>query len=312
MNPLVSIVTPSYNQVAYLEDTIRSVLEQDYEPIEYVVVDGGSTDGSVEIIERYADRLAWWTSEPDDGQAQAINKGFAHTSGEILGYLNSDDTLLPHAVSRLVAALEADLELVCAYGDALWLDPSGRTMGHALAHSWDPVPMLRSGSARLHQPAALWRRAAWERVGCFEESLHYTFDTLFFLRLATIGPARHLPEPLAGYRLHPDSKSTSEPPPKLEEYLRLANEFLAPEQLPDFLRRHSRAGRGAYHRRAGLGYYNAGDFGRARRLFLRSLVLSPRMSRKSAKHFARAMLPGPLVRARRAFRERRQARSTAV
>jgi len=304
MNPLVSIVTPSYNQAAFLEATIRSVLEQDYEPIEYVVVDGGSTDGSVEIVERYAPRLTWWTSEPDDGQAEAINKRFAHTTGEILGYLNSDDTLLPEAVSRLVAALQADPTLVCAYGDALWLDPGGATKGYASAHSWDPVPMLRSGSARLHQPAALWRRDAWERVGRFEESLHYTFDTLFFLRLATIGPARHLHEPLAGYRLHPDSKTTSEPPVKLEEYLRLANEFLVPERLPDSLRRHSRAGRGAYHRRAGLGYYNAGEFGRARRLFLWSLVLAPRMSRRSAKHFARAMLPGPLVRARRALRRR--------
>src|SRR5947208_10566760 len=145
MSALVSIVTPSYNQAAFLEDTIRSVLEQDYEPIEYVVVDGGSTDGSVDIVERYADRLAWWTSEPDDGQAQAINKGFAHTRGQILGYLNSDDTLLPGAVSRLVAALEADPELVCVYGDAVWLDAGGRTMGDAVAHSWDPVPMLRSG-----------------------------------------------------------------------------------------------------------------------------------------------------------------------
>jgi glycosyltransferase involved in cell wall biosynthesis len=304
---LVSVVTPSYNQAAFLEATIRSVLEQDYEPIEYVVVDGGSVDGSVEIIRRHEGRLAWWTSEPDDGQAQAINKGFAHTSGQLLAYLNSDDTLLAGAISRLVAVLEAEPELVAAYGDALWLDEEGRTTAYAEARSWEPVPMLVSGSARLHQPSSLWRRSAWERIGGFEESLHYTFDTLFFIRLAALGPARHVREPLAGYRLHPSSKTYSEPPAKLDEYVRLGDEHLIPARLPAPLRRHSRRARASYYRRAALGWYNAGELGRARRLVLRSLTLSPQMSLRTARHLAPALLPEPVIRLRRRLRKRRHA-----
>ena len=102
--PRVSIVTPSFNQARFLEQTIESVLDQDYPHIEYLVVDGGSTDGSVEIIERYAKHLAWWVSEPDHGQADAIVKGFRRTTGDILAYLNSDDRYLPGAVSKAVAA----------------------------------------------------------------------------------------------------------------------------------------------------------------------------------------------------------------
>src|ERR671938_917569 len=120
--PVVSIVTPSYTQAEFLEETIRSVLEQDYGPIEYVVVDGGSADGSVEIIRRYEDRLAWWTSEPDRGQAHALNKAFTRARGDYVGWLCADDTLLSGAIGRLVAALEADLGAVLAYGDAIYTD----------------------------------------------------------------------------------------------------------------------------------------------------------------------------------------------
>jgi glycosyltransferase involved in cell wall biosynthesis len=302
--PLVSIVTPSYNQADFLEETIRSVLDQDYEPIEYVVVDGGSTDGSAEIIRRHEDRLSWSVSEPDAGQAQAINKGFDHTRGTLMGYLNSDDTLLPGAISRLVAALEEGPELVAAYGDAVWLDEEGRATGYAESRSWELVPMISSGSGRIHQPSSLWRRSAWDEVGGLEESLHYTFDTLFFIRLATVGPARHLQEPLSGYRLHPSSKTYTEPPPKLEEYVRLADDYLTPDRLPVRLRKHSRRARASYYRRAALGWYNAGDLRRARRLFLRSLQLFPRMSRRTARHLAPTLLPGPVIRLRRALRTR--------
>ncbi|TML15148.1 MAG: glycosyltransferase [Actinobacteria bacterium] len=296
--PLVSIVTPSYNQARFLEETMRSVLEQDYEPIEYIVVDGGSADGSVDVIRRHEDRLAWWVSEPDRGQAHAINKGFGRARGEYLGWLNSDDTLLPGAISRLASELDSDPGLSVAYGDAVWLDEDSRQLGPQRARELDVRAMARSGSAHVLQPASLWRREAWERAGPLDESLHYVFDTVFFLRMAALGRASYLAEPLAGYRIHPASKTYSEPLPKIEEYLRLAEEVFSAEPL----RAYARAGRASYYRRAAWSLWNLGELSRARHTFLRSLLVSPAMTRGTAAKMLRTLAPGPLVRRRRARR----------
>jgi len=150
MPPLVSIVTPSYNQAQFIEATIQSVLSQDYPKIEYIIMDGGSKDGSVEIIHRYAGRLAWWVSERDRGQTDAINKGFAHANGEILAWLNSDDIYHPGAISEAVAHLTAHPETGMVYGDAALIDDQGRTFAIQLAlgstrHSSCLIAALTSG-----------------------------------------------------------------------------------------------------------------------------------------------------------------------
>ena len=123
--PLVSIVTPSFNQAAYLEQTIRSVLEQDYPRIEYMIVDGGSADGSVGIIKQYADKLAWWVSEVDKGQTDAINKGFGHAKGQILAWINSDDTYEPGAVSAAVEYLQAHPDVGMVYANCNFINEEG-------------------------------------------------------------------------------------------------------------------------------------------------------------------------------------------
>src|SRR5512143_702654 len=125
MQPLVSIVTPSYNQARFLEATLRSVLEQDYPNIEYLVVDGASTDGSVEIIRRYANRLTWWVSEKDSGQSEAINKGLQRAKGHFVGWLNSDDIYLPGTISAAATAFRKHPEAGLVYGDALAIDAGG-------------------------------------------------------------------------------------------------------------------------------------------------------------------------------------------
>ena len=156
--PLVSIVTPSYNQAQYLEQTLRSVLEQDYPRIEYMVIDGASTDGSVEIIRKYEDRLAYWVSEKDSGQAEAINKGFTRASGDIIAWLNSDDYFLPGAVGAAVKAFDENPDVLLVYGDMLAVDERGRTINQLKYRQLTLDDLLCFQI--IGQPAVFMRRSA--------------------------------------------------------------------------------------------------------------------------------------------------------
>ena len=171
---LVSIITPSYNQASYLEQTILSAIEQDYSPLEYLIVDGGSEDGSLEIIRKYAGRLAWWVSEPDAGQAEAINKGLARARGEIVAWLNSDDLLLPGAVARAVSALEANPELGMVFGDAISIDARGKPLNRLAFNDWGLPEFMRFRI--ICQPAAFMRKATLDRAGYLDPSFHYLLD----------------------------------------------------------------------------------------------------------------------------------------
>jgi glycosyltransferase involved in cell wall biosynthesis len=218
VRPKLSIVTPSLNQAAFLERTIRSVLDQEYENLEYLVVDGGSTDGSVEIIQRYADRLAWWVSEPDEGQTDALNKGVARATGEIVAYINSDDYYLPHAFDAAVTALDS--------GDALWAVGAARFVDaeDRLTEVWWPKepPTARHWWILypwgVPQAATFWRREAFQRHGLFRLDMHYIFDTEFGLRLAFAGelPAM-IDRELAVRVVHEDAKSWDRRPFDREE-----------------------------------------------------------------------------------------------
>jgi glycosyltransferase involved in cell wall biosynthesis len=197
--PKITVITPSFNQGRFIERTIRSVLDQDYPSLEYVIVDGGSTDETVEIIRRYEERLAWWVSKPDGGQSAAINKGIEGTSGEIVAYLNSDDYLLPGALDTAARALNASDRSWLAGGamDVEEGDPpkrlrvwrpkpptycEGRIRGR---HWWLLVPW------HVPQPSSFWRRDLFDRFGAFRTDMHYAFDAEFMVRLAL---AHELPE----------------------------------------------------------------------------------------------------------------------
>ena len=291
--PLVSIVTTSYDHAPYLEETFRSVLEQDYEPIEYLVVDDGSTDGSGEIVRRWSERFAWWRVQENEGQVAALNRAFSHATGSYMGFVNSDDTLLPGAVSRMVEAFERDPEVLLVYGSALWTDDLSRLVGTLEAGEWDAARLAQTGEQPVPQPASLWTRRAWELAGPFNPASWSLFDTEFYLRLAVAGRAARLPPPpLATFRLHAGSKSMSRFERMADECVRFAEDFYGGPDFPAALRPYARRGRASFYRRAALNSYAAGDLRRARRLWARSLALSPRgISRKQAVRLVRTFVP---------------------
>ena len=204
--PLVSIVTPSFNQAKFLEATIQSVLGQDYPALEYIVIDGASEDGSVEIIRKYAPEMAYWVSEPDQGQTEAINKGFAQAKGEIIAYLNSDDTYLPFAVSRAVEILQDNPQIGLVYGDANFIDENDNIIGRFPSKQTD-YRRLRQGYVHVSQQAAFWRADLWRQVGPLDQSLYFAMDYDLWVRLAAVSGVRYYPETWANFRLHGGSKS---------------------------------------------------------------------------------------------------------
>lgn len=238
---LVSIVTPSFNQARFLEATMRSVLEQDYPQIEYIVVDGGSTDGSVEIIQKYAHRLAWWVSEPDRGQTDAINKGLARARGAVLAWLNSDDTYEPGAVRRAVEALQANPQAVMVYGEANYIDETGRVIGRFPAAQTN-YRRLRRGYVHIPQQAAFWRAEAWRAVGPLDPTFYFAMDYDLWVRLSALGPLVFVSGQVwANFRLHRDAKTIAADdrcwPEMLRVHRRLGGGGLAPIVLKYYLRR---------------------------------------------------------------------------
>jgi glycosyltransferase involved in cell wall biosynthesis len=291
VRPLVSIVTPSYNQAAFLEETIRSVLDQEYEPLEYVVVDDGSTDGSLGIAERYADRLKL-ICEENRGQPAALNHGFTHTRGELMGYLNSDDTLLPGAIEAMVDELEREPKALLVYGDAHYTDERSERTGYLKAGEFDVAEMQRSCDNHVVQPSTLWRREAWESFGPFDEDAYYFFDFEFFARVPP-DRVRRLEQPLSTYRVHQAAKSTGVDGSRLaRDHARLA------ERLP------TREGRSSAYLLGAEFAYEALDLGLARRYAARGLRLHPRhaLSPRWSSLLLKSALPGPAVSALRARR----------
>ena len=219
--PTISLVTPSLNQGRFLRATIESVLTQDYPGLDYFVQDGGSTDETLEILREYEGRVPF-ASERDSGQSEAINRGLARARGEIVGYLNSDDLLLPGALRAVGEAFAADPALALVYGRALFVDAEGRPLGRCLTQRWEPG---RLGDACfVAQPAAFWRRRAGAEVGPFDESLHHAMDYDFWLRIAERYPAaavRYLERDLASARWHDGAKTAAGWDRALEEIFEL-------------------------------------------------------------------------------------------
>lgn len=204
--PAVTIVTPSFNQGRFLRATIESVLAQDYPHVEYIIMDGGSSDESAAIAAEYSSRLEF-LSEPDRGQSHAINKGFARARGEVLAWINSDDLLLPGAVSAAVEALSGDIVAGAVYGEGLRIDESGRTLGrYPFTEPFNLWKLSRLTDYILQQTLYV-RRRALAAVGPLDESLHYAMDWDLLIRLGARFPIRHVPCLMGAIREHRAAKS---------------------------------------------------------------------------------------------------------
>lgn len=218
--PLISIVTPSLNQGRFIEATIRSVLEQDFPNIEYIVMDGGSTDGTLDVLRKYEDRLTW-VSEPDGGQSDAIHRGYLRSRGSILAWLCSDDLYEPGAVSAGVAALTSDPNLALVYGNASLVDETGE--GIEAYPSVEPFDLGRliNDVDFIVQPATFFTRSAYMAVGGLNPTLHWAMDYDLWIKLGARYPVKYVPEPWAKIRLHEDAKTGTGGLPRLLEIERM-------------------------------------------------------------------------------------------
>lgn len=205
--PLVTVVTPSFNQGEFIGETIESVLGQDYPSIEYIVIDGGSSDTTLDILRRYDGRLQW-DSGPDDGQSDAIRRGFEKAKGEIIAWLNADDLYVPGAVSRAVDALEGNPEAGFVYGRADFIDERGTLRGQHVVKEWD-LDRLIARENFVPQPAVFMRKRAHDAVGGVARDLHYVMDYDLWIRLGRAFPVMRVDDVLARIRLYSDTKTAA-------------------------------------------------------------------------------------------------------
>jgi glycosyltransferase involved in cell wall biosynthesis len=202
--PFLSVVTPSFQQGEFLEETIQSVLGQSFGDFEYVVCDGGSDDGTIEVLRRHEDRVRW-VSEPDRGQADAVHKGISMTSGEVIAWINSDDVYLPGAFELVAEVFRRQPELSVAYFAADYIDENGAVLEPCLTEPWNPQRLF--DVCFVTQPAAFFRRELYERAGGLDRDLHYCLDYELWLRLAAYGPFLYVPIKVACSRLYPWNKT---------------------------------------------------------------------------------------------------------
>lgn len=206
--PLVTIVTPSFNQADFLEATIQSVLGQTYPHIEYIIMDGGSTDGSLDVIQKYAGKLAYWESTKDKGQTDAINKGFNRAKGDILAWLNSDDTYAaPQAVADAVTFLLANPNAAMVYADCNFIDEEGKIIGRFASRQTD-YAKLRRGYVHIPQQTMFFRAVYWKEFGPLDPSFYFAMDYDLWVRIAKHAPLVYLPgRTWSNFRIHTASKT---------------------------------------------------------------------------------------------------------
>lgn len=222
MNNKISIVTPSFNQVDFIERTIRSVLNQSYSNLEYIVVDGGSTDGTVEILKKYGDKVKW-ISEKDNGQTEAINKGMKMATGNILAYLNSDDTYQPNALTLANDCFLRNKKAMIVYGKGRYIDVKDNYLNDYPTENVS-LKVLKN-KCPVCQPSVFWKRDLWDEVGIFDESLKYGMDYDYWIRVARKFNFFYIDDYLANYRLHKQAKTVGQALKMAEEQMVICKKY---------------------------------------------------------------------------------------
>lgn len=237
--PMISIVTPSFNLGQYLEETIRSVLMQGYPNLEFIIIDGDSTDGSVAIIEKYEHWLSFWVSEADRGQGHAINKGIQKASGQILFWLNADDLCLPDAFHQVALAFNANPDVSMVIGQAQIINAEGNTIGELKSEfsSWEDL--ITTPINGIRQVSTFFSRELFDKLGLIDESLHIAMDTELLIRFTQFHRPLILNNYLSAYRLHSDAKSIKQIVSGFIEADKVRAKYIPNQQLAGLYRKRS-------------------------------------------------------------------------
>lgn len=304
--PLVSVVTPSYNQANFLEQTLRSVLDQDYARIEYFVVDGVSIDGSVEIIRKYATmesgsllpktqqqavglhKIDWWVSEKDSGQGEAINKGLSRATGEIVAWLNSDDYYLPNAISSAVNIFQQNPDVVLVYGDMLAVDENGGTFNVLKFRQLSLEDLLCFQI--IGQPAVFFRRESYEQTGELDTTFHFLLDHHFWIRIAQHGKILHVPQTWAAARYHSQAKNRLKAAEFGREAFRILDWARKQPGLAETVSSVERRARASANRVDARYLLDAGQAASALRAWSRALLIHPPTALARLNIFVSALL----------------------
>jgi GT2 family glycosyltransferase len=288
LQPLVSIITPSFNQARYLEATVQSVLSQDYTPIEYILIDGASTDGSAEIIRKHKDRFAYWVSEKDSGQSEAINRGLSRAKGEIVAWLNSDDYYLPNTISEVVKCFEANPNVVMIYGDMLAVDEHGQTT-NILKYKQLSLEDLLCFQI-IGQPSVFFRRAALEKAGLLDPTLHFLLDHHLWIRIARQGKILHVPQIWSAARYHAEAKNRAKAAEFGREAFRILDWAKNQPGLMEAVSSVERRARASAHRVDARYLLDGGKSWPVLKAWMRALFIHPPTALARMNIFASAIL----------------------
>ena len=272
--PRVSIVTPSFNQGVYLEETIRSVLLQGYPNLEYWVMDGGSSDQSEEILHRYAPWLAGWVSEKDGGQSDAINKGWSRGTGDFLSWINSDDVLLPGAIFNGIQFFENHPETGFVYGDLEHIDQSGKFLHFQTYRDFDLIETIRE-CRWISQPGNLFRRSILSQTGLLDPNLYFLMDFDFWIKAGFVTKFGYLRIPLARFREHADAKTASKIYLAAREIGGIYDRVYSRKDLPDDLVRQRKRALSSSAWYSALCFYSANQLNDALGQLINSIRLYP-------------------------------------